>query len=113
MLALVSLLFISSAMALPTAELFEGLDLDELSLMAGDERTFVSLNSTYIAYGIAAGAVLILTLAVGLYLYDYYYGTSRSDPVKQPDYTQYYNDQQQYQQAYYQQQAETYRYISI
>ena len=67
------------------------------------ERTFVSLNSTYIAYGIAIGAVLILTLAVGLYLYDYYYGTSRSDPVP-PEYTQYY-DPNQYAQYAYQQQA--------
>lgn len=104
------ILLASTASALPTSELFEGLDLDELSVMAGDERTFVSLNSTYIAYGVAAGAVLILTLAVGLYLYDYYYGTSRSDPVptSQADYGQYY-DPSQYQQLQYQQLAENYR----
>merc|ERR1711899_522020 len=92
---------LTMAQALPTSELFEDLDLSDLSLQAGHERTFVSLNSTYIAYGVAAGAVLVLVLAVGLYLYDYYYGTSRSDPVPstQADYSQY----------LYQQAAENYR----
>ena len=95
------------ALALPTSELFEDVDIGELSEF--DQRTFVSLNSTYIAYGVAAGAALILVLAVGLYLYDYYYGTSsRSDPVA-PEYSQYYTDQEQYNQYLYQQAADNYR----
>ena len=104
---------LTMAQALPTSELFEDLDLSDLSLQAGHERTFVSLNSTYIAYGVAAGAVLVLVLAVGLYLYDYYYGTSRSDPVPstQADYSQYYTDQESYNQYLYQQAAENYRYF--
>lgn len=82
-----------------TKELFE--DFESLNgLMYDQERTFISTNSTYIAYGVAAGAALILILAVGLYLYDYYYGTSsRSDPV---DYSQYYSDQEAYNQYLYQ-----------
>ena len=47
---------LSIAQALPASELFEDLNLNELSLQTGGDRTFVSLNSTYIAYGIAAGA---------------------------------------------------------
>ena len=54
----------------------EAIDFTDLGNI--DERTFVSLNSTYLSYGIAVGAVLVLLLGVGLYLYDYYYGTSRS-----------------------------------
>lgn len=68
-----------------------------------DEARFVTLNDTYLAYGVAAGAVLILTFAVGLYLYDYYYGTSRTDPVVQPEYSQYYNDVEAYNQYLYEQ----------
>lgn len=106
---------LSMVQAIPTENLFEDLDLSDLSLQAGHERTFVSLNSTYIAYGVAAGAVLVLVLAVGLYLYDYYYGTSRSDPVPptQTDYSQYYTDQESYNQYLYQQATENYRYFSI
>ena len=106
---------LSMVQAIPAENLFEDLDLSDLSLQAGHERTFVSLNSTYIAYGVAAGAVLVLVLAVGLYLYDYYYGTSRSDPVPptQTDYSQYYTDQESYNQYLYQQAAENYRYFSI
>ena len=106
---------LSMVQAIPTENLFEDLDLSNLSLQAGHERTFVSLNSTYIAYGVAAGAVLVLVLAVGLYLYNYYYGTSRSDPVPptQTDYSQYYTDQESYNQYLYQQAAENYRYFSI
>lgn len=94
---------------MPTSQLFEDLDLDALSNLES-ERTFVNLNSTYLAYGVAAGAVIILMIAVGLYLYDYYYGTSRSDPVVQPDYSQYYNEAEAYNQYLYEQQAQNYRY---
>jgi len=102
---------LSIAQALPASELFEDLNLNELSLQTGGDRTFVSLNSTYIAYGIAAGAVLVLVVAVSLYLYDYYYGTSRSDPVpsSQADYSQYFANQENYNQYLYQQAAENYR----
>ena len=79
----------------------EGLDFAELATL--DERTFVSLNSTYLQYGVAVGAVLVLLAAVGLYLYDYYYGTSRSDPIPDPAYQQYYTDQEAYNQYLYQQ----------
>ena len=68
-----------------------------------DTARFVTLNDTYIAYGVAVGAVLILLFAVGLYLYDYYYGTSRTDPVVQPDYNQYYTDAEAYNQYLYNQ----------
>ena len=96
-----------AAMALPASELFEDVDIGDLTEF--DQRTFVNLNSTYIAYGVAAGAALVLVLAVGLYLYDYYYGTSsRSDPVA-PEYSQYYTDQEQYNQYLYQQAADNYR----
>ena len=98
---------ISMATALPTAELFDDVDIAELTEF--DQRNFVNLNSTYIAYGVAAGAVLVLMVAVGLYLYDYYYGTSsRSDPVT-PEYSQYYTDQESYNQYLYQQAADNYR----
>jgi len=101
---------LSMAQAQPTKELFEDLNLDEL-MVAGGERTFVSLNSTYIAYGIAAGAVLVLIVAVSLYLYDYYYGTSRSDKVPSPqdDYSQYFANQEEYNQYLYEQAAQNYR----
>ena len=107
-LGLVAAQFMGAAMALPASELFEDVDIGDLTEF--DQRTFVNLNSTYIAYGIAAGAGLVLILAVGLYLYDYYYGTSsRSDPVA-PEYSQYYTDQEQYNQYLYQQAADNYRY---
>ena len=103
--------------AQPTSELFEDVDFSALGTI--DERTFVSLNSTYLTYGIAAGALIVLLLAVGLYLYDYYYGTSRSDPVPQ-DYNQYYTDQEQYNQYLYEQaqyqsryECTTYYYSSV
>ncbi len=99
-------------MALNAVEAVPSEYFDDNTLSAVEmERTFVSLNSTYIAYGIAAGAVLILILAVGLYLYDYYYGTSRSDPLPE-GYDQYY-DPNQYAQYAYQQQADNYRYNQI
>ena len=80
----------------------QGIDFAELGTL--DERTFVSLNSTYLQYGVAVGAVLVLLAAVGLYLYDYYYGTSRSDPIPDVDpYQQYYTDQEAYNQYLYQQ----------
>lgn len=93
-------------------ELFDDLDFNALSNQF-EERTFVSLNSTYIAYGVAAGAVLVLTFAAGLYLYDYFYNPARSDKVNtepQIDYSQYYTDQEAYNQYLYQQAAaENYR----
>lgn len=99
------LLGYATASSVVSRDLFDEATL--LSLGEVDvERTFVSLNSTYLAYGIAAGAALILILAVGLYLYDYYYGTSsRSDPVE----PHYFYDQEQYNQYMYQHAADNYR----
>ena len=64
-------------------------------------RTFDGFNSTALLTGLAVGAVLILLLGVGLYLYDYYAtGTSRTEPL--PDqqeyyaYSQYQNAEQAY-----------------
>ena len=52
-------------------------------------------NSTGLLVGVAVGAVLILGIGVALYLYDYFADTSRSEPLPNPDYTQYYQDQYQ------------------
>ena len=90
--------------------MFEDVDFTAMSL---DERTFTSLNSTYLAYGIAVGAILVLLVAVGLYLYDYYYGTSRTDPVEGNfEYNQYYTDADAYQQALYEYQQAQAQYQS-
>ena len=73
-------------------------------------RTFTTLNSTYLVYAIAAGALLVLFLAVGLYIYDFYYGTTSRVDVEQNYNYQYYQDQayQNAEQAYPYQQ---YRYV--
>ena len=90
--------------------MFEDVDFTAMSL---DERTFTSLNSTYLAYGIAVGAILVLLVAVGLYLYDYYYGTSWTDPVEGNfEYNQYYTDADAYQQALYEYQQAQAQYQS-
>ena len=90
--------------------MFEDVDFTAMSL---DERTFTSLNSTYLAYGIAVGAILVLLVAVGLYLYDYYYGTSRTDPIEGNfEYNQYYTDADAYQQALYEYQQAQAQYQS-
>lgn len=110
---LLALACFSSTMALPANELFDDLDFNALSNQF-EERTFVSLNSTYIAYGVAAGAVLVLMFAAGLYLYDYFYNPARSDKEQpQLDYSQYYTDQEAYNQYLYQQAADNYRYYFI
>ena len=101
---------ISEARGAAASELFEDVNFDALSQIDFDERTFVNLNSTYLAYGVATGAVLVLMLGAGLYLYDYYYGTSRTDPVE--GYNQYYTDQEAYNQYLYQQaQYQSRRYL--
>ena len=75
------------------------------------------LNSTGLAYGVAIGAVVILVAAVGLYLYDYYYGTARTDPIPgyaaDKYYQQYYQDQAQNGEYAYADQAQYYRYVTI
>ena len=80
-----------------------------------NERTLY-LNSTGLAYGVAIGAVVILVAAVGLYLYDYYYGTARTDPIPgyaaDKYYQQYYQDQAQNGQYAYADQSQYYRYVS-
>ena len=68
-------------------------------LVSEDLSRTLYLNSTGLAYGVAIGAVVILVAAVGLYLYDYYYGTARTDPIPgyaaDKYYEQYYQDQAQ------------------
>ena len=75
-------------------------DVFDVQPLSSDElsRT-IYLNSSGIAYGIAIVAVVVLVAAVGLYLYDYYYGTARTDPIPEyaadKYYQQYYQDQAQ------------------
>ena len=92
-------------------------DVDfEIQQMATDDlsRTLY-LNSTGLAYGVAIGAVVILVAAVGLYLYDYYYGTARTDPIPgyaaDKYYEQYYQDQAQNGEYAYADQTQYYRYV--
>jgi len=98
------LLLSSAAKADDPADLFDlqALDANELS------RT-VYFNSTYLAYGVAVGAVLLIITAIGLYLYDYYFVTSRSDPVAPDQYYNPYADQAQYANYAYANQQQTYR----
>jgi hypothetical protein len=86
----------------------------EVQPLSSDElsRT-IYLNSTGLAYGVAIIAVVVLVAAVGLYLYDYYYGTARTDPI--PNYAadkyyqQYYQDQAQNGEYAYADQSQYYR----
>ena len=67
-------------------ELLRGFEPEDFELA----RTFSGFNSTFLLTGLAVGAVLVLLLGVGLYLYDYYAtGTSRTEPLPQQDYESY------------------------
>ncbi|TRY67384.1 hypothetical protein TCAL_16958 [Tigriopus californicus] len=70
--------------------LFE--DVTQFQLSA---RTLADFNATSVLYGIAVGAVLVLIVGVGLYFYDYYGNTSRTEPIPDRDYAQYYQQQNQ------------------
>ena len=89
-------------------------DVFDVRPLSSDElsRT-IYLNSTGLAYGVAIVAVVVLVAAVGLYLYDYYYGTARTDPIPEyaadKYYQQYYQDQAQNGQYAYADQAQYYR----
>ena len=89
-------------------------DVFDVRPMGSDElsRT-IYLNSTGLAYGVAAIAVIVLVAAVGLYLYDYYYGTARTDPIPEyaadKYYQQYYQDQAQNGEYAYADQSQYYR----
>ncbi len=56
-------------------------------------RTFNGFNSTYLLAAVAVGAVLVLLVGVGLYLYDVYADTSKTDPYPNPEYSAYYSEQ--------------------
>ena len=85
-------------------------------VVSDDLSRTLYLNSTGLAYGVAIGAVVILVAAVGLYLYDYYYGTARTDPIPgyaaDKYYQQYYQDQAQNGEYAYADQAQYYRYVT-
>ena len=91
-------------------------DLFNVQPLSNDElsRT-IYLNSSGLAYIVAGGAAVILIAAVGLYLYDYYYGTAKSDPIPgyaaDKYYQQYYQDQSQYGQYAYADQSQYQRYV--
>ena len=110
-MAWLAIMLMVSLTSLASAEDVQSEDLWEVEPMSSDQlsRTLY-LNSTGLAYGVAIGAALILTAAIGLYLYDYYYGTARTDPV--PNYAadkyyqQYYQDQSQYGQYAYADQSQ-------
>lgn len=85
-------------------------------VVSEDLSRTIYLNSTGLAYGVAIGAVVILVAAVGLYLYDYYYGTARTDPIPgiaaDKYYQQYYQDQAQNGEYAYADQSQYYRYVT-
>ncbi len=87
-LALVALL---AASASADNELVEGMTAEDFEMA----RTFNGFNSTFLLAAIAVGAVLVLLVGVGLYLYDVYSDNSKTDPYPNPDYTAYYADQYQ------------------
>ncbi len=70
-------------------ELVEGFTEDDFEMA----RTFNGFNSTYLLAALAVGAVLVLLVGVGLYLYDVYADTSKTDPYPNPDYSAYYAEQ--------------------
>ena len=85
------------------------LDKDLIDLNSYDIGRTIYFNSTYAAYwivgGIITAAIIIKIIAVGLYLYDYYYTPARVDV----DYGQYYQNQGQYSQQAYGSQGGYYR----
>ena len=90
-------------------------DSPSFDVVSDDLSRTLYLNSTGLAYGVAIGAVVILVAAVGLYLYDYYYGTARTDPIPgyaaDKYYEQYYQDQAQNGEYAYADQSQYYRYV--
>ena len=86
----------SSSFLLDDPELDNEL-VSEFDYALDGARTF-SFNSTYLLVAVAVGAVLVLAVGVGLYFYDLYVDTGRTEPIPESyDYAQYY--QQQYQNA--------------
>ena len=92
-------------------------DTPSFDVVSDDLSRTLYLNSTGLAYGVAIGAVVILVAAVGLYLYDYYYGTARTDPIPgyaaDKYYEQYYQDQAQNGEYAYADQSQYYRYVVV
>ena len=91
-------------------------DSPSFDVVSDDLSRTLYLNSTGLAYGVAIGAVVILVAAVGLYLYDYYYGTARTDPIPgyaaDKYYEQYYQDQAQNGEYAYADSSQYYRYVT-
>ena len=116
MTCLVVILAMSSIAAASAEESSNDFDVFNVQPLSSDElsRT-IYLNSSGIAYGVAIAAALVLVAAVGLYLYDYYYGTARTDPLPgyaaDKYYEQYYQDQYQNGQYAYADQSQYRRYV--
>ena len=89
--ALPLIMLVGLASLPPYTSAFDYELLDPIDLGNFDLSRTIYLNSTYVAYAVAAGAVLILIIAIGLYLWDYYYGSSKSDYIP-TDYSGYYQD---------------------
>jgi len=67
--------------------------LTEEDLRALSPRTFSGFNAPSLLAVVAVGAVVILLVAVGLYLYDVYADTQRTSTLRNPDYSSYYQSQ--------------------
>ncbi len=87
----------------------QSLDKDLLELNSYDVSRTLYFNSPYAAYwivgGIIVAGIIIKIIAVGVYLYDYYYTPARVDT----DYGQYYQNQGSYSQQAYGSQGGYYR----
>ncbi len=94
--------------ALADNELVEGWTKEDFELA----RTFDGFNSTTLLAVVAVGALLVLLIGVGLYLYDYYSDNSKTDPYNTYDYAGYYQDQYQNAQQAYPNAQQVYRYAS-
>ena len=107
-----SLFFLcASAMLLGLAqadnELQEGFTEEDFEIA----RTFSGFNSTSLLVALAVGAVIVLLVGVGLYLYDVYADTSRTEQLPNPDYANYYQDQYQNAEYAYPAAQQVYRYV--
>ncbi len=81
----------------------------------GSMRTFNGFNSTYLLAAVAVGAVLVLLVGVGLYLYDYFNDDTYNKSGYSPDdYAAYYQDTyHNAEYAYPAQQYQSYRYVVV
>jgi len=90
-IAMFSIFAMSSAAAIESDfELFSANEDTNYELSA---RTFSGFNTTTLLAVFAVGAVIILIVAVGLYVYDVYADTHRASYLEDPDYVGYYQSQ--------------------